>query len=110
MKLKLGATTKHHKMSTGEEFGDGKQRQQREELLPTVFEVDTVLGPGIDTSEVRRTIPNTAVKLFPYFEVHSMYPHVFRSHTTFECTILWRPEPARPEKYGNMSELVPSLI
>lgn len=63
MELKLEeATKRRHEMNNGEGLGDGKRRQQqRKELLPTVFQVDTVLGPGVDTPEARRTVPNSAV-------------------------------------------------
>lgn len=71
MKLKLQAASKRrHRKSATEGFGHGKQKPS-EELLPTAFQVDTVLGPGVDTSEARRTIPNTAVTplIVAYVEV-----------------------------------------
>lgn len=79
MKLKLQTAKKcRNRTNTGEGFGGGKrqqkqqQQQQREGLPTTVFQVDTVLGPGDDTSEARSTIPNTAITLLNIwsFEVH----------------------------------------
>lgn len=63
VKLKLETATKRRQNI--EWCGDGKrqQQQQREGLTTTVFQVDTVLGPGDDTSEARSTIPNTAATL-----------------------------------------------
>lgn len=84
VKLKLEKTTRRYKMRTGEGFGDGKQ-QQREELLPTVFQVDTVLGPGVDTSEVRRTIPNAASRLRCILRRRL---HASLSHDTLKYTAL----------------------
>ena len=58
VKLKLETATKRRQNI--ERFGNGKrQQQQQREGLPTVFQVDTVLGPGDDTSEARSTIPQT---------------------------------------------------
>ena len=58
VKLKLETVTKRRQNI--ERFGNGKrQQQQQREGLPTVFQVDTVLGPGDDTSEARSTIPQT---------------------------------------------------
>lgn len=79
-------------MSPCEGLGDGKrqQQQQREGLLPTVFQVDTSLGPSVDTSEARRTILSTTVTLFACFGVHisllrALVEGVRRTRETRKC-------------------------